>query len=125
MTSRPSPSRSTPWAYHTVGGLCSVDLIDKPRPRPNDVVVVEVKACGFEVGDRVDVDPLLVALTLGAPTILGVGRNVELLDRVAALVPSRIHVLCSESGASVADWARSLTGGERRRCRHTGRDSQR
>lgn len=54
----------------------------------------------------------LFALALGAPTILGTGRNTELLEKVKALAPDRIHVLSVEGEVSVADWARSLTGGD-------------
>lgn len=53
----------------------------------------------------------LFALALGAPTILGVGRNAERLARVKALAPHRIHVHSAEEAASVSDWARGLTGG--------------
>lgn len=54
----------------------------------------------------------LFALALGAPMILGVGRDLERLERVKAIAPDRIHVLSTSEGASVADWARSLTGGD-------------
>lgn len=54
---------------------------------------------------------VLFALALGAPKILGVGRDIKLLERVKAIDPQRIHVHSTESGVSVADWARSHTGG--------------
>lgn len=54
----------------------------------------------------------LFALALGAPLIMGVGRNLERLERVKALAPERIHVHSStESSQPIADWARSLTEG--------------
>lgn len=54
----------------------------------------------------------LFALALGAPMILGVGRDIKRLERVKALAPDRIHVMSTAEGASVDEWARSLTGGE-------------
>lgn len=54
---------------------------------------------------------VLFALAIGAPRILGVGRNRELLARVKALAPDRIEVLSTEDGLVTADWARSLTSG--------------
>ena len=54
----------------------------------------------------------LFALALGAPMILGVGRDLERLERVKALAPDRIHILSTADGASVGDWTRSLTGGD-------------
>ncbi|HJQ15994.1 MAG TPA: alcohol dehydrogenase catalytic domain-containing protein [Allosphingosinicella sp.] len=54
----------------------------------------------------------LFALALGARKILGVGRNVELLQRVRDLCPDRIDVRTLEGAESIGDWARSLTGGE-------------
>ena len=53
----------------------------------------------------------LFALALGAPTILGVGRNAERLERVKALAPERISVHTSNDDESVGDWARSQTEG--------------
>ena len=54
---------------------------------------------------------VLFALALGAPKILGVGRNVELLERVRAIAPDRIEVHSTTAGRSVAEWARSQTNG--------------
>ena len=54
---------------------------------------------------------VLFALALGAPKILAVGRDAALLERVKAIDPQRIHVHSSETPASLADWARSLTDG--------------
>ena len=54
---------------------------------------------------------VLFALALGAPRILAVGRDAALLERVRAIDPRRIHVHSSETGASVGDWARTLTDG--------------
>src|ERR1044072_5476714 len=54
---------------------------------------------------------LLFALALGAPKILGVGRNPDLLARVKALAPDRIETLSTKDGASIEDWAKSLTEG--------------
>ncbi|MGW6425076.1 alcohol dehydrogenase catalytic domain-containing protein [Nocardia sp. NPDC055053] len=54
----------------------------------------------------------LFALALGAPTILGVGRNAERLDKVKALAPERIQVHSTTNATeSIADWAGSLTEG--------------
>ncbi|MEU0265108.1 alcohol dehydrogenase catalytic domain-containing protein [Nocardioides sp. NPDC006303] len=54
----------------------------------------------------------LFALALGAPRILGVGRNVERLEKIKALAPDRIHVHSTvDSDQSIADWARSVTDG--------------
>lgn len=54
---------------------------------------------------------VLFALALGAPKILGVGRNPELLAKVKAVAPERIEVLSVRSNESIAAWARSLTEG--------------
>ena len=54
---------------------------------------------------------VLFALALGAPKILGVGRDIELLERVRSIDPQRIHVHSTKSEVSVADWARSHTEG--------------
>lgn len=51
------------------------------------------------------------ALALGAPKVLGVGRDRELLASVKALAPDRIEVLSVTDGADVAAWARSHTDG--------------
>lgn len=53
----------------------------------------------------------LFALAMGAPTILGVGRDVERLARVKALAPNRIHVHTPSDDLSVEEWARNLTDG--------------
>lgn len=53
----------------------------------------------------------LFALAMGARRILGTGRNRELLERVKAIAPNRIHVFALGDG-SLADWARKLTDGE-------------
>ncbi|HJS09753.1 alcohol dehydrogenase catalytic domain-containing protein [Sphingopyxis sp.] len=53
----------------------------------------------------------LFALAMGAPRIFGVGRNPELLERVKALAPDRIDVLCAGEG-SISERVRALTGGE-------------
>ena len=65
---------------------------------------------------------VLLALAMGATTILGVGRNRALLDRVKAIAPERIDVFsAAETGAvpvaqgatdPLLDWARKATGGE-------------
>lgn len=54
---------------------------------------------------------VLFALALGVSKILGVGRKSELLERVRALDPERIHVHSSETEGSVTEWAQSLTDG--------------
>ena len=54
----------------------------------------------------------ILALALGVPKILAVGRNLERLEEVRALAPDRIHIhSTTESATSIADWAHSLTGG--------------
>ena len=53
----------------------------------------------------------LFALALGAPTILGVGRNSERLERVKALAPDRIHVHATNDSRSIEEWAREMTNG--------------
>jgi D-arabinose 1-dehydrogenase-like Zn-dependent alcohol dehydrogenase len=65
---------------------------------------------------------VLLALAMGATTILGVGRNRALLDRVKAIAPERIDVFSAADaeagpvaqGAAdpLLDWARKGTGGE-------------
>lgn len=55
---------------------------------------------------------VLFALALGAPKILGVGRNAELLQKVKALAPDRIEVHSTTSSQSVAAWALSQTDNE-------------
>lgn len=54
----------------------------------------------------------LFALALGAPKILGLGRNAELLQRVRELCPDRIHVRPIDGEESVRSWARTLTEGD-------------
>ena len=54
---------------------------------------------------------LIYALALGAPKILGVGRNEELLAKVKSLAPDRIETLSVKDGASVEQWARFHTDG--------------
>ena len=56
---------------------------------------------------------VLFALALGAPKVLGVGRDEALLERVKAICPERIEVHSTRDGdVSVGDWARSMTAGE-------------
>ena len=56
---------------------------------------------------------VLFALALGAPKVLGVGRDSGLLERVKAICPERIDVHSThESDISVGDWVHSITGGE-------------
>ncbi len=54
----------------------------------------------------------LFALAMGCPTIMGTGRDTRLLKKVKAIAPDRIHVRSLEARGSLADWAKSLTGGE-------------
>ena len=54
----------------------------------------------------------IFALALGAPLILGVGRDVERLHHVKSLSPERIHVLSTREGRAIDEWAGSLTDGE-------------
>jgi alcohol dehydrogenase len=64
----------------------------------------------------------LLALAMGATTILGVGRNRALLERVKAIAPARIDVFsATDAGAPPAtqgasdpllEWARKATNGE-------------
>jgi alcohol dehydrogenase len=55
----------------------------------------------------------LFALALGCPIIMGTGRNTELLEKVRAIAPSRIHVRSLfEADGPIDEWARSLTGGQ-------------
>ncbi|MEV7731752.1 alcohol dehydrogenase catalytic domain-containing protein [Streptomyces sp. NPDC088921] len=52
------------------------------------------------------------ALALGAPLILAVGRDPELLERVRSMAPDRIRVHSTTlSDQSIEDWARSHTDG--------------
>ena len=53
----------------------------------------------------------LAALGCGVTLILGVARDRNRLTRVKALAPGLIEVLSQDDGKSVADWARSFTGG--------------
>ncbi|MFE2943017.1 alcohol dehydrogenase catalytic domain-containing protein [Streptomyces sp. NPDC059255] len=52
---------------------------------------------------------VLLALTMGAPRILAVGRDETLLRQVKAICPERIEVFSTRGGGSVAEWARSRT----------------
>lgn len=52
----------------------------------------------------------LFALALGAPKVLGVGRNVELLREVKLLAPERIEVRTTGTAESISAWARSVVG---------------
>jgi D-arabinose 1-dehydrogenase-like Zn-dependent alcohol dehydrogenase len=61
----------------------------------------------------------LLALAMGATTILGVGRNRVLLDRVKAIAPDRIDVFSATdataaqgTGDPLLDWARKATNGD-------------
>ena len=55
---------------------------------------------------------VLWALALGAPKVLGVGRNLDLLRKLKAIAPDRISIHAVGGEQSVADWARSLTDGD-------------
>ncbi|HKR46931.1 MAG TPA: alcohol dehydrogenase catalytic domain-containing protein [Paraburkholderia sp.] len=63
------------------------------------------------VSGTLGVGGVLFALALGVPKILGVGRDIELLERVKAIDPHRIHVHSTNSRISVAEWVRSHTDG--------------
>jgi D-arabinose 1-dehydrogenase-like Zn-dependent alcohol dehydrogenase len=52
----------------------------------------------------------IFALALGAPKVLGLGRNVELLEEVKALAPDRIEVRPTGTAESVSAWAREVVG---------------
>ena len=77
------------------------------RANVNMTSVVLINGASGTLG----VGGVLFALALGASKILAVGRDIELLERVKAIDPLRIHVHSSASVNSVADWARGLTGG--------------
>lgn len=53
---------------------------------------------------------VLFALGMGATTILGTGRNQELLDRVKALAPQRIQTFSTANGP-IDEWVHSVTDG--------------
>ncbi len=53
----------------------------------------------------------LTALGRGVTRILGTARDRSRLNRVKALAPGRIEILPQDEGKSVAEWARSFTGG--------------
>jgi threonine dehydrogenase-like Zn-dependent dehydrogenase len=53
----------------------------------------------------------LIALGLGVTRILGTARDRDRLNRVKNLAPERIEVLPYDEGRSLAEWARSFTGG--------------
>jgi alcohol dehydrogenase len=53
----------------------------------------------------------LVALGRGVTRILGTARDRGRLARVQSLAPARIEVLAQDDNRSVAEWARSLSGG--------------
>ena len=54
----------------------------------------------------------LFALALGCPRILGTGRNTELLKKVQAISPDRIHVRSLEADGALDAWVKSLTDGQ-------------
>jgi len=54
----------------------------------------------------------ICALGRGVTRILGTARDRQRLARVKALAPNRIEVLAQDEGRSVAEWARSFTGGD-------------
>jgi alcohol dehydrogenase len=54
---------------------------------------------------------VISALAMGAPRILGTGRNRELLGKVKAIAPDRIEVFSLDDGP-VSAWARSQTDDE-------------
>lgn len=52
------------------------------------------------------------ALGMGVSKILAVGRRTQLLERVRALAPDRVHTFSTtEDDGTIAEWAHSLTGG--------------
>jgi D-arabinose 1-dehydrogenase-like Zn-dependent alcohol dehydrogenase len=61
------------------------------------------------IGGALGLCVALVGLATGVTTILGTGRNQELLDRVKALAPSRIEVL-AVGKRPVREWASIITG---------------
>jgi D-arabinose 1-dehydrogenase-like Zn-dependent alcohol dehydrogenase len=73
------------------------------------------------ISGQLGLNAALLALAMGATTILGTGRNRKLLDRVKALDPDRIHVMAVPDapapGASPAQpdplvvWAKQQTDG--------------
>lgn len=66
------------------------------------------------ISGTLGIGAVLLALALGATRILGVARNLELLNRVKALAPGRIEVksLNDNNGESVEGWVQRLTHGE-------------
>lgn len=53
----------------------------------------------------------LFALAQGVTTILGTGRNHDLLERVRALAPERIQVFSTADGGAIDEWVRDVTDG--------------
>ncbi|MEI4271137.1 alcohol dehydrogenase catalytic domain-containing protein [Klenkia sp. LSe6-5] len=76
----------------------------KGRVGPGSTVLID------GIGGTLGVGATLIALGLGATTILGTGRNADLLADVQALAPDRIQVLAA-GDRPVADWVREQTDG--------------
>jgi alcohol dehydrogenase len=53
----------------------------------------------------------LFGLAMGVTRILGTGRNIELLERVKALAPSRIEVFSTAGGGQIDQWVKARTDG--------------
>lgn len=74
--------------------------------RPGSTVLIN------GIGGTLGVNTTMMALAMGAAKILGTGRRQGPLDRVRALAPEKIEVFSvQDSGASVREWALSLTEG--------------
>lgn len=58
----------------------------------------------------IGVGAVMLALAMGAPTILAVARNEAILDKLKALAPKRIFTHSNNNGPCT-DWARERTGG--------------
>lgn len=59
------------------------------------------------------VGTIAFALALGSPKIMAVGRRPDLLERVKALAPDRVHTFSViEDEGSIAEWVRAVNGGE-------------
>nr|WP_255410386.1 alcohol dehydrogenase catalytic domain-containing protein [Cryobacterium sp. N19] len=53
-----------------------------------------------------------IALGMGATTILGIGRNRDVMHRIEQLAPGRISTHSSEDNIDLVAWAQDATGGD-------------
>ena len=82
----------------------SYGAMKKANAQPGQTMLVD------GISGTLGLGAALLGLAMGMTKILGTGRNKELLERVKALAPNRIHVHALGDGTT-HEWAKSLTDG--------------